>query len=200
LSSMLRLPAYALVAILALFQLYVLWLVAHPDVPPDYNAYYIARTTTCLNQPVTGRYGGGLVSFQPDGAALAKPVKVCGWEGPAGDGTHAVGTSSRLRFVADRPITDPNLHIELVAVKKGDRPTAQRVGVSLNDTELAELSVGAEQSQTFTIPIPARLVANADGRYELTLTFPDAVAMGPTDPDTRWRSIKLLAAGILPGS
>lgn len=52
-SRTVRLGAYILVAIVALFELGVVWLMLHPNVTPDYRAYYIDKTTTCLNQPVT---------------------------------------------------------------------------------------------------------------------------------------------------
>ncbi len=39
--------------------------------------------------------------------------------------------------------------------------------------------------------------AAKDGRLEVTFGFPDAVQMGANDPETRWRSIKLQAAGVV---
>ena len=103
-SRTLRLGAYLLVGLVALFELGVFWLMLHPDVPPDYRAYYIDKTTTCLNQPVSGAYTlGTVIPFTPEGRDAAEPVRVCGWEGPTGDGTHAVGTSSRVRFTYSKP-------------------------------------------------------------------------------------------------
>lgn len=194
-SSPLRLGIYALVALFGVFELSVLWLIVHPDVPPNYRAYYIDRTTTCLDQPVSGAYAGGLVSFRPDGFDQAKPLRVCGWEGPVGDGTHAVGTSARLRFVTGTAFADPVLTLELVAVTRDGVP-GQRVEVLLNDQVIDEITVTSSEAKTFTLTIPADIMAFAAGRYELTLRFPEAIRMGATDPQTRWRSIKLLAAGI----
>lgn len=194
-SSALRNTAYLLVAALGAFELLVLGLVLNPDVPPDYRAYYIDATTTCLNQPVSGDYPGGVISFLPEGRALAKPLKVCGWEGPAGDGTHAVGTSSRLRFVVREALADPALMLDLIAVNKPGIPT-QRVNILVNGQHLDDVIVGPQEPTTVTLPLPPELVAESGGRYDVTLEFPDATKMGQTDPRTRWRSIKLLAAGI----
>src|SRR5690606_20431741 len=99
-----KLGAYALTALLLAAYALVLWWALHPTVPDSYRAYYIDQTTTCMDQPVAGTYTlGTVVSFLPDGASAARPMKPCGWEGPAGDGTPAVGTSSRLRFAYAEP-------------------------------------------------------------------------------------------------
>lgn len=193
-SSPLRLGAYLLVGLVALFELVVFWLMLHPDVPSDYRAYYIDRTTTCLNQPVSGSYSlGTVVPFTPEGRAAAGLVKVCGWEGPAGDGTHAVGTSARLRFAYAEPATALTLRLSLIAVQKGGRSTTQRVEIVANGAPVATLTVNADAPQDVSLPLPA-----ADGRLELELNFLDAARMGPTDPDNRLRSIKLLSAALFP--
>lgn len=196
-SSPLRFGAYLLVALFGAFELYTLWLVANPDVPPDYRAYYLTQTTTCLNQPVSGRYRGGIVSFLPDNAAEAKPIRVCGWEGPVSEGNHAVGTSARLRFALDKAVRDPVLAVEMIAVKKDESDT-QRVEVLVNGETVGEITVTADAPQKFEVPLG--MPSAAPGTYEVTFEFPDALQMGPTDPQTRWRSVKLSAAGIVPTS
>ena len=192
-----RFGMYGLAAVLLGFELVVLWLVLHPSVSDDYRAYYITQTTTCLNQPVPGTYSfGTVVSFLPEGREAAKPIRVCGWEGPAGDGTHAVGTSARLRFdPPDRPARMA-LALEMIAVKKDGVPT-QRVEVLLNGTVIGTVDVDALAPRRFLVAVPDA-VAATPGPFELTLRFPDAVQMGLTDPDSRRRSIKLIAAGLVP--
>ena len=193
-SRTLRLGAYLLVGLVALFELGVFWLMLHPDVPPDYRAYYIDKTTTCLNQPVSGAYKlGTVIPFTPEGRYAAKPVRVCGWEGPTGDGTHAVGTSSRLRFTYAEPATALTLKLSMVAVKKDGQTIPQHVEIVANGALVATVPVTGDTAQDFSLPLPA-----ADGKLEIELRFPDAVQMGPTDPDNRLRSIKLLSAALLP--
>jgi hypothetical protein len=195
LSSPLRLGAYLLVGLVALFELGVVWLMLHPQVPPDYRAYYIDKTTTCLNQPVSGQYAlGTTVRFTPEDRDAAKLIRVCGWEGPAGDGNHAVGTSARLRFVYAKPATALTLQLAMVAIQKGGATVPQRVEIVANGTLLDTVTLDQPTPQQVSLPLPAP----ADGRLELELRFPDAVQMGPTDPDNRLRSIKLLSAALLP--
>src|SRR5215475_10116069 len=98
---------YAAAAAVALFELGVAWLSLHPNVNADYRAYYLDQTTTCLNEPATGDYVFGTeVMFRSGYEKLVQPVRVCGWEGPVGDGLHAVGESSRLRFALPSRLAD----------------------------------------------------------------------------------------------
>ena len=74
----------------------------------------------------------------------------------------------------------------------------QTVDVVVNDEKVATLDVISDTGQQFDIPLPMELVG--EGRADVVLEFPDAVQMGPTDPPTRWRSIKLLSAGVVPAT
>lgn len=189
--------AYSVVALAIAFELAVVWFMVHPQVPPDYRAYYIDRTTTCLNQPASGDYElGTTVSFRSDGLALAKPLRVCGWEGPAGDGTHAVGTSSRLRFAVPPAEAGPlHLSLELVAVSREGHPS-QRMLIEANGAELGTATALAGVPLEVDLEIPAEVIAAGTGAVDVTLHFPDAISMSPSDSNTRWRSIKLLSARL----
>jgi hypothetical protein len=199
-SRSLRIAAYTLTAMLLAAYAVVMWWVIHPTVPASYRAYYIDQTTTCMNQPVPGTYTlGTIVSFLPEGGDAAKPLKPCGWEGPAGDGTHAVGTSARLRFNWTEAATGPlTLSLDLLAITRAGTVVPQTVDVVVNDEKVATLDVISDTGQQFDIPLPMELVG--EGRADVVLEFPDAVQMGPTDPPTRWRSIKLLSAGVVPAT
>jgi hypothetical protein len=195
LSRTLRLGAYLLVGLVALFELVVFWLMLHPDVPPDYRAYFIDKTTTCLNQPVSGTYSlGTVIPFTPEGRDAAKLIRVCGWERPTGDGTHVVGTSARLRFAYTEPATALTLKLSMVPVQKDGQLTIQRVEIVANGTLVQTVTLDTPVPRDVSLALPAP----ADGKLELELRFPDAVQMGPTDPDNRLRSIKLLSAALLP--
>jgi hypothetical protein len=193
----LALAAYALTALLLAGYVLVMWWVIHPTVPANYRAYYIDQTTTCMNQPVPGTYTlGTIVSYLPDGNGVAKPTKPCGWEGPTGDGTHAVGTSSRLRFAWTEPTTGPlTLSLDMLAITRAGSVMPQTVDVVVNDEKVATLEVTSGTGQHFDVRLPADLVSQ--GRADIVLAFPDAVQMGQTDPPTRWRSIKLQSAGLV---
>ena len=189
--------AYGVVALAIAFELAVVWLMLHPQVPADFRAYYIDRTTTCLNQPVSGQYTlGTTVSFRPDGLEAAKPLRVCGWEGPAGDGTHAVGTSSRLRFALPTGEQGPLLlSLELVAIKRDGHPS-QTIVVEANGVELGTLTALANVPLAVDLDVPAEVIAQGGEALEVTLEFPDAITMSPSDSDTRRRSVKLLSARL----
>lgn len=196
LSRALALGAYLLSGLLIAWYLVTMWLMVHPQVSADYRAYYIDQTTTCMNQPVSGAYQfGTLVSFLPDGRDLQKTIRVCGWEGPVGDGMHAVGTSARLRFNPMERPASMALMLSMIAIRRDGVP-AQTVSVSLDGEKLADLDVRSGAPSTFKLPIPAG-VAVKPGPIEVLLDFPTAQQMGPTDPRTRWRSIKLQSAGLV---
>ena len=82
----------------------------------------------------------------------------------------------------------------MVPVQKDGQLTTQRVEIVANGTLVDTVTLDAPTPQDVSLPIPAP----ADGKLELELRFPDAVQMGPTDPDNRLRSIKLLSAALLP--
>jgi hypothetical protein len=196
---LIRWGTYGLAALLFVAEAAIATLMLRPDVPPDFREYYIDRTTTCLNQPFPGTYAfGTIVDFTSPGREQALPLRVCGWEGPAGDGTHAVGTRSRLRMTGDAPAGPQELRLDMVAVTRNGEPQPQRVEVVLDGTLAATLDVAAGEPQPFSVPVPAD--ALGDRRLEVIFEFPDAVKMGPADPETRYRSIKLLSAGIVPAT
>ena len=193
--SPLTLGAYALAAVLALFELAILWQALHPNVSADYRAYYIDRTTTCLPQPVTGEYALGTeLNFRSEGDET-RELRPCGWTGPAGDGTHSVGETSRLRFAADTtgPLT---LMLELTGVTLPG-PAQQRVLVSADGHEIGEITVTPDKTERFAISIPASALDD-DGFVDIKLDYPDAISPGKRVSNTYWRSVKLTAASLSP--
>lgn len=186
---------YAAAGLVALFELAVAWLSLHPHVPSDYRAYYIDQTTTCLNEPVSGAYAFGTrVSFRGDGAKLVKPLKVCGWEGPVGDGLHAVGESARLRFALLGSAHDMQLMLEMVAVDMSGE-TGQEVDVLANGSKVGTVRVMTGEPQSFSFALPDSAFATTHV-LDLELAFPEAIRPSPQDSATRKRSIKLTAAQV----
>jgi len=188
---------YALVALLAIAELVIFWLALHPDVPDDYRAYYLDRTTTCLPQPVTGEYTLGTPVDFRSGGPNTRELRPCGWEGPAGDGMHAVGETSRLRFNLGRSGAFV-MTIGMTAVSL-QGPPEQRVVISGNGTLLETLAVPGGQSRSFQVTIPDGVVG-ADGILDIALDFPEAILPGRGDANTRKRSIKLTDVQIIPAS
>ena len=173
------------------------WFALHPNVPADYRAYYLDQSTTCLNEPVNGSYSFGTeVTFRssPDDR-LIKPLRVCGWEGPVGDGLHAVGESARLRFAVPYDAANLTLMLEMVAVDMAG-PKGQNVVVRVNGTQVGDVQVVPTTPSRFDFPIPNDLLT-ASHRLEVELSFPDAIRIDPQDSNTRKRSIKLLAGKVV---
>lgn len=189
------LGAYALAALLALFELAVLWQALHPQVSADYRAYYIDRTTTCLPQAVTAEYTLGTELDFRSGGDNTRELRPCGWDGPAGDGMHSIGTSSRLRLAVGAP-QNLALMLELTGVTL-DGPSQQRVVLSAGDAGLGELLVTPDKTGRFIVEVPATAIE--DGHLDLLLTFPDAINPGRI-ADTYWRSVKLTAASLGPAT
>lgn len=185
----LRAVAYAGAAALALGELAVLALALSPDVDAAYRAYYLDRTTTCLDRNVSGDYAlGATVSFRPDGAEAMKDIRVCGLDGPVDDGTHSVGRSSRLRIVATSaaPLT-LRLTFDRAGAAAG---TTQRVRVVADGATAGEAVAESDAAVTAEFALAPVL---ADGRAEITLEYPDAVKPTPLTSETRLRAIRLLS-------
>jgi len=190
---------YVLLALIIVFELIVAWLALHPNVPEDYRAYYLDHTTTCLNQPISGAYElGQTVSMLPDGRVAAKTIKVCGLEGPVGDGTHVLGESARLRFTYAQQAESLILSLTMTAVDKS--PDAQPVKVSVNGTQVGELQVAKGDPQDFRVVIPAAVVKAASGKIDVVLDFPAALKMDPNDSNTRKRSVRIYSVKLDAGA
>lgn len=192
--------AYAMVAVLAAGELYLTYLVFHPTAGPLYRAYYIDQTTTCATQLLMeGTYTlGTVVAFWTDGNPdQTRELKLCGWEGPVGDGTHSVGETSRLRFAIPQDVGALSLAFEMTAIEGEDRPT-QRVIVSANGTRMGEIAIPPGRKGGFGAVIPAAALAAGEGFVDLDFDFPNAVSMSPSDNNTRKRAVKLLSVRLQP--
>lgn len=189
----LALGTYALAALLALFELAVLWQALHPNVSDDYRAYYIDRTATCLPQPVTGAYTLGTEIDFRSGGDETRELRPCGWSGPVGDGLHSVGETSRLRLAAGQP-QPLTLMLELTGMPGS---VAQTVLVSVNEISIGTLAVPPEATGRFTLAIPAASIGE-DGMANIRLDYPDAINPNGRTANTLWRAVKLTAASLSP--
>jgi hypothetical protein len=186
--------AYALAAALALGELAILWQALHPNVSDDYRAYYIDRTSTCMPQIVSADYTLGRALDFRSGGDDTTELRPCGWEGPAGDGVHAIGTSSRLRLQVGPP-QDLTLTVELTATTLPG-PPLQRVEVVAGTTPIGTLDVTPDGTVSFTLTVPA-VAIGTDGILDLELRYPDAINPGRV-ANVWWRSIKLSALQLAP--
>jgi hypothetical protein len=195
-----RLAAYGLVAALALAEAAILWLALHPEVHPDYRAFYIDRSTTCLNKEVAGTYRlGETVSFRPDGAKQAAPLKVCGWTGAAGNGTHSRGHTSLLRIaLADPPPPDGfTATVELAPVT---RPGSghREVLISVNAVQVHRVTLPTPEPREVVFHIPPFAVEGSD-RLDIRFDYPNPLSTGPMASNTFDRAMRLSSLRIEPG-
>jgi hypothetical protein len=187
---------YGLVVVLALTELLIAWWAIHPNVPEEYRAYYIDQTTTCMRQSVTGAYRMGTTINFRSGGDDTRELRPCGWEGPTGDGMHALGETARLRFATGTITTPMLLTLQMTAVDI-DGMSDQRVAVSANGVPVGTTTIPRAQSATVPFTIPAGLTAQS-GLLDIVLDFPDAVRARAGDSNTRKRSIKLTEATLTP--
>lgn len=194
--SPLAIGAYGLAAVLAMLELGILWQTLHPDVTPQYRAYYIDRSTTCLPQTVTGLYTVGTrMDFTSTGnVEAARETLPCGWENPNSDGRQSLGETSRLRFAVGQP-QDLTLTLELKGVDLNDAGD-RIVDVLAGDEVIGQATVKPEETATYEFAVPASAVK--DGFIDLKLDFPNAIIVSPGMSNTYWRSVKLIAATLSP--
>ena len=188
---------YGLAGAAAVFELATLWLALHPSVNADYRAFYLDQTTTCMNEPVLGTYNlGKVISFLPGHYDEAIEVKVCGWEGPVGDGNHSVGEVSRLRFTFPETAENLVLKVTLTAIPTTANLT-QHVIFSGSGVSFGQVAIPAQQTQSFELPVPAAALSKEGHQLDLTLAYPDAIRPEANDSNTRKRAIKILSAQLI---
>lgn len=191
-------PYYVIAALLAVFELVVFWQAFHPNVTPEYRAYYIDQTTTCLTHARPGTYKlNTLQSFRSGHEKEVQPIRICGWEGPVGNGLHAVGETSRLHFAVPTEATANGLTFVVEMEALGSAVNGQDVVVSVNGTKIGKVHVVSGHTQRFELPVPA--AAMTTPVLEVSLDYPQAMRVGTQDPNTRKRSIMMSAAGFFSG-
>ncbi|TIO75521.1 MAG: hypothetical protein E5X74_22845 [Mesorhizobium sp.] len=189
----LLLGGYGLAAALAAAELAILALALNPNVNDDYRAYYIDKTTTCLNRDAVGRYTPGrTVSFRSDGAREATAMMVCGWSGPVADGTHSLGETSRLRLALPSPPGDGLLAVLQIAAVIRPPQLSQRVVISANGIRLKQATLSGPAPTTVSFAIP-RAAVPSTGMLEMEFDYPDGIAQSPAASKIYNRSIKLLS-------
>ncbi|ESZ02036.1 hypothetical protein X736_31305 [Mesorhizobium sp. L2C089B000] len=183
---------YALALVLAVSEIIILALALDPDVNADYRAYYIDRTTTCLNRDAVGSYTPGqTVSFRSDGAKQAAGMMVCGWSGPVADGTHSLGETSRLRLEIPSLSDELTATLQMSAVIRPPQ-TTQRVIISVNGVRVHEVTLSSKDPTTISFAIPHTAFASAKV-LEVTFDYRDGIPPSPAASKIYKRAIKLVS-------
>lgn len=184
---------YGVAAVLAVAEIAILWQAIHPQVSPEFRAYYIDRSTTCLPLPGTGAYTLGTEIDFRSGGSETRQLMSCGWDGPAGDGMHALGETSMFRLTTGAT-GDLTLMLELTGVTLPG-PPQQIVAVSLNDTPLGTVDLAPGETKRVTFAVPASALAEHD-YADIKLDFPNAITPREGIANNYKRSIKLVAASL----
>ncbi|MER9298581.1 hypothetical protein NKI38_19085 [Mesorhizobium sp. M0621] len=183
---------YAIAAALAVSEIIILALALNPNVDADYRAYYIDRTTTCLNRDAVGTYTlGQTVSFRSDGAKQAAGMLVCGWSGPVADGTHSLGETSRLRLAIPSLRNGLTATLQMSAVIRPPQIT-QRVMISVNGARVHEVTLSSKEPKAISFTIPHATFASAQ-ILEMTFDYRDGIPPSPAASNIYKRSIKLVS-------
>ncbi|MER8701775.1 hypothetical protein [Mesorhizobium sp. M1273] len=190
------LGGYTLAAVLAGAEIMILALALNPDVNSDYRAYYIGRTTTCLNRDAVGSYTlGETVSFRSDGAKKATGMMVCGWSGPVADGTHSLGETSRLRLDIP-PLRDGlTATLQMAAVIRPPQ-IMQRVVISVNGVRVHAVTLSGKEPRTVSFVIPPALAEAKT--LDIAFDYLDGIPQTPAASNIYNRSIKLLSLRLDP--
>ncbi|RJT26024.1 hypothetical protein D3227_37610 [Mesorhizobium waimense] len=183
---------YAVATVLAVSEIAVLALALNPKVDADYRAYYIDRTTTCLNRDAIGNYTlGQTVSFRSDGAKKAAGMIVCGWSGPVADGTHSLGETSRLRLRIPPLRNGLTATLQMAAVIRPPQIT-QRVMISVYGVPVHKVTLTGKEPKTVSFAIPHAAFANAE-ILEMAFDYLDGIPPSPAASNIYKRSIKLVS-------
>ncbi|MER8974200.1 MULTISPECIES: hypothetical protein [unclassified Mesorhizobium] len=186
------LGGYALAAVLAGSEILILALALNPNVNADYRAYYIDRTTTCLNRDAIGSYKlGQTVSFRSGGAKQAGGMLVCGWSGPVADGTHSLGETSRLRLEISPLRYGLATTLQMAAVIRPPQ-VMQRVVIAVNGVRVHKVTLSGKEPMTISFVIPHAAFANAKA-LEMDFDYLDGIPPSPAASNIYKRSIKLVS-------
>ncbi|RUU45129.1 hypothetical protein EOC93_08565 [Mesorhizobium sp. M6A.T.Ce.TU.002.03.1.1] len=186
------LSGYAFAAVLAGSEIVILALALNPNVNADYRAYYIDKTTTCLNRDAIGSYTlGETVSFRSDGAKRAASIKVCGWSGSAGDGTHSLGETSRLRLEIPPLGHGLAATLQMAAVIRPPQIT-QRVVISVNGVRAQAVTLSGKEPRTVSFVIPPAALGEAKA-LDIAFDYLDGIPQTPAASNIYKRSIKLVS-------
>jgi hypothetical protein len=176
-------PVIAIAALAALELALVGFAVGTSDVSENYRAYYIERTTGCIDRPAIGSYrlGETLSLSQHEDSAFAK-VLACGFGYGQRGGTWLQGNLAKLQFT-DPPPSGP-LVFEFKATPElyDDQPT-QQLTLLANGMTVATIDMSAPAAAVHRIEIGAEITALSQDGLELRFELADTRIDRTRPPD-----------------
>lgn len=191
------------VALIALLDLGVLYMVLRPNVTDDYRAYYIDRTASCFPRITSGYYPlGQPISFVPGRNGYDRDtVRWCGFMPPNSTGMRSFGDYGILKFSIPLPDDDLLLTFSSFANTSADKPRRE-VKVLVNGQRVGTLVYVDAKRVNGRIVIPQR-VAKAGGkdlsiRFEVPRIGPPGTNSEPVTLQLRLEALRLTPLGNTP--
>jgi hypothetical protein len=185
------------VALIAIFDLGVLWMVLRPQVAQDYYDYYIDRSASCFPRITSSYYPlGQPVSFVPGRSGYKlDTVRWCGFMPPSTTGIRSFGDYGILRL----KFADPgqNLLLTFTSWVNTDKDKTRReVEVLVNGERVGTLTFATALRVDGKLIIPARLVTAGKGemqiRFNMPRTGPPGTNGEPVTLQLRLESMRLV--------
>lgn len=207
-----RLWHLAVVALIALFDLMVLYMVLRPNVSDDYRAYYIDRSASCFpraDNVATGYYPlGEPISFVPDRSGFSlDTVRWCGFMPPSNTGIRSFGDYGIIRILM--PLPDDDFLLTFASWANTDSSKPERdVQVVVNGSRVGTLSFTSSKGIFGRFLVP-QAVARAGGtddngnnivliRFEVPRTGPPGTNSEPVTLQLRLESLRLAPLKSIP--
>jgi len=164
------------VALIAIFDAVVLYMVLFPHVAPDYRAYYIDRTSSCFPRVISGYYPlGEPISFVPGRSGYSRDtVRWCGFMPPNNTGIRSFGDYGIIRM--NVPFPDDDLLLTFSSWANTDSKKPERdVDVVVNGENVDTLVFKSQYRVNGRIVIPQRVAKlggeDAHGNNILEIKF-----------------------------
>jgi len=162
------------VALIALFDLMVLYMVLRPNVSDEYRAYYIDRTASCFPRIISEYYPLGVpISFVPGrNGYLRDTNRWCGFMPPNNVGIKSFGDYGILKLKFPVPDDDLLLTFSSWANTSKDKP-ARDVQVLVNGEQVGTITFATALRVNGKFVIPQSVAkASKDGAMEIRFNVP----------------------------
>lgn len=189
------------VALIAVFDVIVLYMVLNPRVAQDYYNYFIDRSWSCFPRIISAYYPlGEPVSFVPGRSGYNRDtIRWCGFQTPNATGIRSFGDYGILKLKFEMPDEDLLLTFSSWANTNTGQPE-RNVQVVVNDVQLGTLSFTTAARVNGKIVIP-QAVAKASGPMGMEIKFV-VPRTGPpgTNREPQTLQLRLEALRVVPVS
>lgn len=200
----------AIVALIAVFDLVVLYMVLFPHVADDYRAYYIDRSASCFPRVTSGFYPlGEPVSFVPGRSGYKRDtIRWCGFMPPSKTGIRSFGDYGVLKIRTPLPDDDLLLTVSSWANTDSSKPERD-VQVVVNGENVGTLVFKSAKRVNGKFVIPQRVakLAGKDAagndvleiKFEVPRTGPPGTNSEPVTLQLRLEAMRLVPLGNTEG-